>query len=718
MGRNPAICVLPTLGMLFSLVALTSCGGSSSLGSEGKTESLAQVSLHPQGPTVAKGSSFQLTATAVYNDGKTQDITDSVTWRTSNAAVVKVDQGGDLSAMGVGSAQVSAQYQGIIGADSVTVSPAALVSIAITPNSSSLPVGVSEQLTATGTFTDQSTQDLSQSATWSSSGSSVVAVNLTGMATAKAIGNATVSAAVGTTSGSASVTVSPAALVSIAVTPNSSSLPVGVSEQLTATGTFTDQSTRDLTRSASWNSSAPSVAAVNANGMATAEALGNANLSATVGNTSGSALMSVDPAALVSISVAPNPSSLPVGVSEQLTATGAFTDHSTRDLTQSATWSSSGPSVAAVNATGMATAKALGSATVSAAVGNTAGSASLTVSPAALVSIDVTPNSSSLPVGESEQLSATGTFTDQSTRDVTQSASWSSSGPSVASVTEVGLTTAKTIGSTTVSAAVGNTAGSAQVAVTAAVPVALNISPSTISITLGSSRQLKAMATYSDGSTQDATAVVQWTSSAEDIVSVDSQGLSVAQEVGDATIWVTEQNLTATAQATVIPLALTHYFDLATAQASNLDPTVFLANPGLVPSSICSMIYVFDQKEEMNECCGCKISDSGLLTLSLEKDLTRNTLTGLKPKTGSIKVVSSDLTSNPQCDPISLTPSGLILAWGTNVRDRGDGTSQFVETEFARVPLATIESTALANSCSAVQKLGGGHGVCSCGRGN
>lgn len=288
----------------------------------------------------------------------------------------------------------------------------------------------------------------------------------------------------------------------------------------------------------------------------------------------------------------------------------------------------------------------------------------------------------------------------------------------MASVSAVGLATAKTIGNATINASVGNTTGSAQMAVTAAVPVALNISPSSISIALGSSEQLKAMATYSDGSTQDATSAVQWSSSADDIVSIDSHALCVAQEVGDATISATEQTLTATAPANVIPLALTHYFDLAAAQASNLDPTVFVTNPGVIPSGICSMIYVFDQKQEMNECCGCKLSDSGLLTLSLEDDLTGNTLTGLKPKTGSIKVVSSDMTSNPQCDPSSVTPSGLVLGWGTNVRNRGDGTSEFVETEFARVPLATSESTSLANSCSAVQKLGGGHGVCSCGSGN
>lgn len=532
MGRNPAICILPTAGLLFLLVVLTSCGGSPSFGGGGKTESLTQVSLGPQSPTLAKGTNLQMTATAVYNDGRTQDVTASVTWQTSNAAVIKVDTHGSLSAMGVGSAQVSAQYQGITRTDSVTVGPAAVVSIAVTPNSSSLPVGVSEQLTATGTFTDQSTQD----------------------------------------------------------------------------------------------------------------------------------------------------------------------------LTQAASWTSSGPSVAPVNATGTATAQAIGSVTVSAAVGSTSGSASVTVSPAALVSIAVAPSPSSLPIGESEQLAASGTFTDQSIRDLTQSASWSSSGPSVASVNAVGLATAKTIGNATINASVGNTTGSAQMAVTAAVPVALNILPSSISIALGSSEQLKAMATYSDGSTQDATSVVQWSSSAGDIISIDSHA--------------TEQTLTATAPANVIPLALTHYFDLAAAQASNLDPTVFVTNPGVIPSGICSMIYVFDQKQEMNECCGCKLSDSGLLTLSLENDLTGNTLTGLKPKTGSIKVVSSDLTSNPQCDPSSLTPSGLVLAWGTNVRNRGDGTSEFVETEFAPVPLATPESTSLANSCSAVQKLGGGHGVCSCGSGN
>ena len=421
--------------------------------------------------------------------------------------------------------------------------------------------------------------------------------------------------------------------------------------------------------------------------------------------------------ALTQLSVHPPSPTLAKGTILQLTATAVYNDGTTQDVTNVATWQTSDATIIKVSNGGSVSAVNVGSAQVSAKYQGVNGTDPVIVSEAALVSIAVTPSPTLIPVGVSQQLTATGTFSDESTRDLTQSATWNSSGSSIATVNSTGTAIAKAIGSATISAAIGSTAGSTQVTVTPPVPVALNILPGTISITLGSSRQLKATAIYSDGSTHDATAAVQWTSDAADIVSVDSHGLSVGEEVGDATISAVEQSLTATAHATVTPLALTHYFDLATAQSSNLDPTVFLANPGLVPSGLCSMFYVFDEKQEMSECCGCRIPDSALLMLSLEKDLTGNPLTGIKPNTGSIKVVSSDLTSNPQCDPSSLTPTGLVHAWGTNVRTRSDGTSQFVETEFTRVPLATTESTTLANSCSAVQKLGSGHGICSCGTG-
>src|SRR5260370_42613869 len=71
------------------------------------------------------------------------------------------------------------------------------------------------------------------------------------------------------------------------------------------------------------------------------------------------------------------------------------------------------------------------------------------------------------------------------------------------------------------------------------------------------------------------------------------------------------------------------YFD-----TSDHDNTVRIANPtshntaAIAPNGhggLCADIYVFDSHEEMNECCSCPVTNNGLLTLSVEDDLTNNT---------------------------------------------------------------------------------------------
>ncbi len=505
-------------------------------------------------------------------------------------------------------------------------------------------------------------------------------------------------------------------LQQISIAPQNPTLAKGADLQLTAKATYSDGKTQDVTQSVSWKTSNATIVTVGSNGALTAISVGSAQVSASYQGLSTTDAVTIGPATLVSIAVSPSSSSLPVGASEQLIATGTFTDQSTQDLTQSANWSSSVSSAATVNSTGLATAKATGNTTITATVGNTSGSASVAATPAALVSLTVTPASSSLPLGDSEQLTATGTFTDQSTRDLTQSATWSSSGSLAVAVNSTGVASARSIGNTTITAAIGSTQASAQVTTTAAVPVSLNISPTTVFMVIGSSQQLRALVTYSDGTTQDVTLVAQWSSSADDIVSLNALGFATATQVGQADITAAQQSLTATVPVTVAPLALTQYFDLSTAQASDFDPTVFITNPGLVNADLCAMIYVFDQRQEMNECCGCRLSDSGLLTLSLKDDLTANPLTGVKPNSGTIRIVSSDSGSNTLCDPTLLAPSGLLLGSATHVRINLNGSPEFVETDSLRVPLPSTESTGLINSCTAIRKLGGSHGVCSCGK--
>jgi hypothetical protein len=171
-----------------------------------------------------------------------------------------------------------------------------------------------------------------------------------------------------------------ATLVSIAVTPANPMIAVGSPQQFTATGTYSDGSHRDLTNSAAWTSTNPSVATINSTGFATGVTAGSTTIQATSGAIYGSTGLTVTAApVLVSIAVTPVNPSIVVGTQEQFTATGTYSDGTHQDLTNSATWTSTNLLVAIINSTGLATGVTAGSTTIQATSGAIYGSTTLTV---------------------------------------------------------------------------------------------------------------------------------------------------------------------------------------------------------------------------------------------------------------------------------------------------------------------------------------------------
>jgi uncharacterized protein YjdB len=257
-----------------------------------------------------------------------------------------------------------------------------------------------------------------------------------------------------------------ATLSSIAVTPATATINAGATQQFTATGTFSDNSTQDLTASATWTSSNTAFATVSG-GLATGVATGTATITATSGTVSGTASLTVNVApTLVSIAVGPANPMLTVGGTLQFAATGTYSDGSTLNLTSTATWSSSSTSVATIAAGGLATGVAPGTTTITATSGTVSGNATLTVT-ATLESIAVTPVNPSIGVAATEQFTATGTYSDGSTLNLTSTATWSSSSTSVATIAAGGLATAVAVGSTTITATSGTVTGTTTLSVNA-----------------------------------------------------------------------------------------------------------------------------------------------------------------------------------------------------------------------------------------------------------
>jgi Bacterial Ig-like domain (group 2) len=361
-----------------------------------------------------------------------------------------------------------------------------LQSIEVTPSHSQAAAGTKAQFTATGVYTDNTTQDLTTQVTWASSDDAVATVsNATdseGLATAVGAGSTTVSATSGDASGDTMLTVTDATLVSIEVTPATPSIANGLTQQFTATGLYTDNTTQDLTTQVTWASSDPAVATVSdaagENGLATAASIGSTNVSATSGGVTGGTTLTVTGATLVSIEMTPSHSQAAAGTKAQFTATGLYTDNTAQDLTTQVTWASSDSTVATVSnaadSEGLATAVGAGSTTVSATSGGVTGDTTLTVTDATLVSIEVSPADPSIADGLTQQFTATGLYTDGSTPDITAEVTWGSSDDAVATVSNAtdseGLATAVGAGSTTVSATSGGVTGDTTLTVIPASP--------------------------------------------------------------------------------------------------------------------------------------------------------------------------------------------------------------------------------------------------------
>ena len=351
-----------------------------------------------------------------------------------------------------------------------------LASIAVTPASSSVPNGATDPLTAIGTFTDNSTQNLTSQVSWSSSAPSVATISgasgSQGVATGVGQGTTTISATIDGLTGSTALTVGSAVLKSLAITPADPLIEVGSTEQFSVTGTFTDNTTQNLTTAVNWTSGASSVASISntsgSQGLATGVAQGSSTISAAIDGITGSATLEVTPE-LESIAVTPANPNVPKGETQQFTATGTFADGSTQNLTNDMTWSSTNTTAATISNTsgaiGSAPALETGTSSISATFEGVTGSTSLTVTPAVLESIHVTPEAPSTLEGAADQFSASGLYSDGSTQNLTSLVSWASANPSVATISPAGLASGTTAGASSISATYEGLTGATTLAV-------------------------------------------------------------------------------------------------------------------------------------------------------------------------------------------------------------------------------------------------------------
>lgn len=541
---------------------------------------LVAVQVTPVAPSLARGTRLQLVATGLYSNGAVRDLTERVDWVSAAPAVAAVEAAGGLVALAEGTVRVTATHGAISGATTVRVTSATLQRLEVSPSSLALARGTQHALRAIGHFSDFSTQDLTDQVEWVSSQPAIVSVSgeagAQGTVTAAAIGAARITARRGELSAAASVTVTAATLVRLGLTPAMATLAKGTRQQFVATGVFSDATTQDLTGAATWTSSAPGTAAVidagGPKGLVTAVAVGAATITAAVGGATASATVQVTEATVVSLEASPTSLQLPRGVTRSIVVTGTFSDTSTQPLTEDVQWTSADPAIAEVSNEagnrGEVTPLSEGTTTVTARLGQVTVTIPIEVTPASLVGLAIAPPSPAVPRGLTTQLEAFGTYSDGSSQPLTDRVAWSSSDAAIAPVSSAqglaGLAWGLELGTVTITARTGALSATATLEVTSALLVSLAVTPAAPSVPKGRDVWLTATGTFSDGSQQDLTSAVAWTSASPLVAEVSNaagtEGLVTGLDTGVARVTATRGALTAGVEVLVQPAALTSLF--------------------------------------------------------------------------------------------------------------------------------------------------------------
>ena len=507
--------------------------------------------------SITLGTVQQFTATGTFSDNSTQDITGTVAWSTSPTSVASITTSGLATAKDVGTFTVTATSGAISGSVSAAVSAATLKSIAVLPANPVIAETTTQQFSATGTFDDGSTHNLTTDVTWSSSDKTDAPI---GSASGLAKGlapetGATITATLGTVSGTTTLEVTNATITSISVSPTGRTIAPGTELAFTATGTFSDSSTQVLTTEATWTSSSTGVATVGAGGVATAIGPGTTNIGAAFGGKNGSASLTVSSVTLVSIAVAPATAVMAPASTLSYGATGTYSDGSTGPITGTVTWSSSASNVVSITSFGLATGQSAGTATITASQGSVSGNAAVVVASSTLASIQVSPASATVAEQTGTQFNAVGVFSDNTTQNLTGSVNWTSSPASVATVSNAsptkGLATGITPGPATVTALFATLSGAASLTVTNATLTSITVTPGTADIALDDTQQFTATGTFSDNSTEDLTDQVAWTSSDVSVATMKVDGLASTAGTGTTTITATMNGMKGSAVLTV-----------------------------------------------------------------------------------------------------------------------------------------------------------------------
>lgn len=558
---------------------------------------------------VAKGEEADVSATIT----PSWITADDLIWSTENASVATVSTGGKVTGVSDGTTTITAVYGDVTASCTVTVT--SQPSIILRPDPASVKVG--ETITFTPTITPATYQN--NDITWAIGNTTIAKLVADGKVEGLQAGETTVTASFTadsqTYSATVNLTVTSASetVTSIALSPTSATIQTGKTQQLTATVTPAG------TSSVTWSSNNTNVATVDQNGLVTGIKAGTATITATAAeNSSITAIATIHVTASTTLYYLVKDWSgvwvyfykdnthkyneLPTAQMTKLNASDYLADGSAIDETkyalyaitvpdtnadyaifasESGKWTNQDP---AQNAGGRATAPSGKNGYYN---GN--GTAVL-VTRKLPTGLAVTPDTSTIASNQTVQMMATATYSDASKEDISGTVTWTSSDPTVATVSSNGLVTAVKEGTVTITASVpgGAVNGTAKVTVKNAAPTKITLTPSESSLLVGTTATLTP--SYKPANVNESLIKLKWKSSDEKVATVDEDGVVTAVSKGTTTITASYGSVSATAAVTVSENSSRIYYYAA---LSKLDYTGSASGPNSIPAKGSDIIYAW-----------------------------------------------------------------------------------------------------------------------------
>lgn len=482
------------------------------------------------------GKDQTLVLYATYADGTGTEVTQSADWSVDDENVAFVIKG-KITTYKSGVATVTAKYGGKTTTTKVEVD----IPTIIKPSKKNvnLQIGGSDKITLLASFKDgREGIDVTNQAEWTTSSKDIAEARdgeIFGLAT----GAATITAKYGTRT--AVVQVSVGVLKSLTVSQEKLTMKKGDSVTLTAEALYTDETKKDVTSDVIWTSSNVKAVTVDG-GVVKAIASGESTLTAQLDNKTVTIPVQVDMASDLTANVA----NLVFDLNETRTIVLTATDSSgaPRTVTNDAEWKSSNSAIVLVSK-GVVTPVSRGKTTITATYGGK--SISIPVEIGVVAGLVADKTFIVTKRGDQVQIKLTATLSNGTTKDVTETATWKVNSYKLGTVAN-GLFTPTASGKTTITGSFGGK----MVAIPVEIDSLKYLKTDVVKVQLaeGSTANVEALATYTDGSEEGVTKPALWTSSNIMIADV-KDGVIKATGKGTARITVTYSNMRTTVQVTV-----------------------------------------------------------------------------------------------------------------------------------------------------------------------